>query len=64
MSDLVGNPKDRFFLRCGTFYGRYTAALINTISTKLKGIITVDNFAVLFNCTAGDRASDSMMAPT
>ena len=26
--------------------------------------ITVDNFAVLFNCTPVDRASDSMMAPT
>ena len=26
--------------------------------------ITVDNFAVLFNCTAVDRASDSMMTPT
>ena len=24
----------------------------------------VDNFAVLFNCTPVDRASDSMMAPT
>ena len=26
--------------------------------------ITVDNFAALFNCTPGDRASDSMMTPT
>ena len=26
--------------------------------------ITVDNFAVLFNCTPVDRASDSMMTPT
>ena len=26
--------------------------------------ITVDNVAVLFNCTPVDRASDSMMAPT
>ena len=26
--------------------------------------ITVDNFAVLFNCTPVDRATDSMMAPT
>ena len=26
--------------------------------------ITVDNFAVLYNCTPVDRASDSMMAPT
>ena len=26
--------------------------------------ITVDNFAALFNCTAVDRASDSIMAPT
>ena len=26
--------------------------------------ITVDTFAALFNCTAVDRASDSMMAPT
>ena len=25
--------------------------------------ITVDNFAVLFNCTPLDRASDSVMAP-
>ena len=24
--------------------------------------ITVDNFAAIFNCTPGDRASDSMMA--
>ena len=24
--------------------------------------ITVDNFAALFNCTPGDRASDTMMA--
>ena len=27
-------------------------------------LITVDNIAVLFNCTPVDRASDSMMAPT
>ena len=27
-------------------------------------LITVDNFAALFNCTPVDRASDSMMAPT
>ena len=27
-------------------------------------LITVDNFAVLFNCSPEDRASDSMMAPT
>ena len=26
--------------------------------------ITVDGYAVLFNCTPVDRASDSMMAPT
>ena len=26
--------------------------------------ITVDGFAILFNCTPVDRASDSMMAPT
>ena len=26
--------------------------------------ITVDNFAVLFNCTPLERSSDSMMAPT
>ena len=26
--------------------------------------ITVDSFAALFNCTAVDRASDSVMAPT
>ena len=26
--------------------------------------ITVDNFAVLFNCMPVDRASDSLMAPT
>ena len=26
--------------------------------------ITVDNFAALFNCTPGDRASDSMMTST
>ena len=26
--------------------------------------ITVDNFAVLFNCTPVDRVSDSMKAPT
>ena len=26
--------------------------------------ITVDNFAALFNCTAVNRASDSMMTPT
>ena len=26
--------------------------------------IIVDNFAALFNCTAMDWASDSMMAPT
>ena len=26
--------------------------------------ITVDNFALLFNCTPVDRASDSVMAPT
>ena len=26
--------------------------------------ITVDGYAVLFNCTPLDRASDSMMAPT
>ena len=27
-------------------------------------LITVDNFAALFNCTPVDRASDSMIAPT
>ena len=27
-------------------------------------LITVDNFAALFNCTPVDRASDSMMTPT
>ena len=27
-------------------------------------IITVDNFAALFNCTPVDRVSESMMAPT
>ena len=27
-------------------------------------LITVDDFAALFNCTAVDRASDSMMAST
>ena len=27
-------------------------------------LITVDNFAALFNCTAVDRASDSMISPT
>ena len=27
-------------------------------------LITVANFAVLFNCTSVDRVSDSMMAPT
>ena len=26
--------------------------------------ITVDGYAALFNCTPGDRASDSMMAAT
>ena len=26
--------------------------------------ITVDGYAVLFNCTKVDQASDSMMAPT
>ena len=33
-----------------------TCLVINTI--------TVDDFAVLLNCTPVDRASDSMMAPT
>ena len=27
-------------------------------------LITVDNFAALFNCTPVDRVSDSMMVPT
>ena len=27
-------------------------------------LVTVANFATLFNCTPGDRSSDSMMAPT
>ena len=42
----------------------YNLNVIRQSACLVINPITVDNFAALFNCTPGDRSSDSMMAPT
>ena len=42
----------------------YNLNLMRQSACLVINAITVDGYAALFNCTAVDRASDSMMAPT
>ena len=42
----------------------YDLNVVRQSACLVINLITVDNFAALFNCTTVDRASDSMMAPT
>ena len=41
----------------------YNLNVMRQSACLVINLITVDNFAALFNCTSVDRASDSMMAP-
>ena len=42
----------------------YDLNVMRQSACLVVNLISVDNFAALFNCKPVDRASDSMMAPT
>ena len=74
MSDLVGNPEDRFSCVAAqfSFQVRIIITRYRRIGCDLNVVrqsaclvfnpIMVDNYAAFFNCTPVGRASASMMA--